>query len=93
MALVGTTENPFNGSSVGDPFTSFAAANKPLKNIASVGVDVSLQQAAGTCPRSEQASSTAFVSCEYYEVRSQHATAGTATATVRQGVSREVISN
>lgn len=93
MDLADTASNPFNSTSVGDPFANIAAADKPLKNVPHVAVSVALNQAAGTCARSASASSASQIACEYYEVTSQHAAAAGGNATLRQGVSRQVIAN
>lgn len=92
MDLATTTNNPFNGIG-GDPFAGFTAATHPLKNVPHVEVDVSLNFAAGTCARSEQASSASQIACEYYQVDSVHETAVHAATQLSQGVSREVVAN
>lgn len=93
MDLSDTANNPFNSTSVGDPFANIAAADKPLANVPNVSVAVALNQTAGTCARAEAASSASQVACEYYEVTSQHSAAAGGNATLRQGVSRQVIAN
>lgn len=93
MGLVNTANNPFNSTSVGDPFASMSPSAHPLVNVNNVAVSVALEQPAGTCSRAEQASSASQIACEYYEVDSAHSVTASATTTLRQGVSREVIAN
>lgn len=93
MDLADTANNPFNSTSMGDPFANITAANKPLNNVPNVAVSVALNQTAGTCARAEAASSASQISCEYYEVTSQHSAAAGGNTTLRQGVSRQVIAN
>lgn len=92
MDLAATSNNPFNGIG-GDPFAGFTTATHPLKNVPNVQVDVNLNFAAGTCARSEQASSASQIACEYYQVDSVHESAVNAVTQLSQGVSREVVAN
>lgn len=93
MDLADTANNPFDSTSVGNPFANIATADNPLINVPYVSVAVALNQTARICARSQAAFSSSQVACEYYEVTSQHSSAAGGNTTLRQGVSRQVISN
>jgi Tfp pilus assembly protein PilX len=94
MSLVGTTNDPFNGSDSSDPFSNISVSESPLYGIGDVSVSTALVEEAGTCARSQQGWSNNQINCEYYRVDSVHSASGTGVATsVHQGVRRQVIAN
>lgn len=93
MDLADTANNPFDSTSVGNPFANIPTEDNPLINVPNVSVAVALNKTASTCARAEAGFSSSQIACEYYEVTSQHSAAAGGDATLRQGVSRQVIAN
>lgn len=94
VSLIGTANDPFDGTSHANPFVDFDADESPIKDITGLTVSTTLTQSAGACGRSEVATSASKVACEYYEIDSAHASATSgANNAVVQGMRRQVIAN
>jgi len=79
LALVGTPADPFDGVTITqDPFASFsnAPATHPLANISggsgSVTVNLTLSTSTASCPRITEGYSADLLTCDYYDIQSNH---------------------
>lgn len=91
-SLIGTGNDPFNGVSNANPFSVFTGSANPLYNVSNVAVTTTLDnRGALACVRSESASSSNKILCEYYLARSVHAASSGSQATIAQGTQRQII--
>lgn len=91
FALVGTPDNPFDGTSKSDVFASISGTN-PISNVDNTKVRSDIVQSGVSCVRNRNGFSANKIACDYYEVVSSHAELNTGIeSTVKQGVRKEVI--
>ncbi len=96
VSLIGTADDPFDGTSNPNPFAGLANAVDPLQPIENeVAVFTTLVSPEGPCARSTRGNSSGKVSCEYYQINSTHTALNNAgvSATILQGIRREIIAN
>lgn len=96
LSLAGSSNDPFEGRDVDDPFAAFDPnSTHPLRGLsdgsASVDTSVFLTTAATACPRNELATSVGLFDCDYYRIAAEHEEPKRARTKVELGVVKTII--
>ena len=96
LSLAGSSNDPFEGRDVDDPFAAFDPnSTHPLRGLSdgatSVEASVFLTTAATACPRNEIASSVGLFDCDYYRIAAEHEVPKRARTKVELGVVKTII--